>query len=207
MVGWDHLFNGHGFEKPPGDSEGQDGLECYSPWGFKGLDTTELLNWVTENFPSLNKNAYLNIMKFYFLIYCCSVTKSYLTPCDPRIAVHRLSYSPLSPRICSDSCPLSWWCHPTISSSASPTSFCLQSFPTSGSLPMSQLFPSDGQGIGVSATVLPKNIQGWFPLGWTGWISLKSKGLSRVFSAPQFGSINSLALSFPHHPALTSIHD
>ena len=81
-------------------------------------------------------------------------------------------------------CPLSWWCHPTISSSVVPFSSYPQSFPASGSFPMSQLFASGGQSIGVSASasVLPINIQDWSPLGWTGWISLQSKGLSRVFS-------------------------
>ena len=76
------------------------------------------------------------------------------------------------------------WCHPTISSSVVPFSSCLQSVPASGSFPMSQLFASGGQSIGVSAStsVLPMNIQDWFPLGWTGWISLQSKGLSRAFS-------------------------
>ena len=83
-----------------------------------------------------------------------------------------------------NSCPLSQECHPTISSSVIPFSFCLQSFPASGSFQMSQLFTSGGPSIGVSASasVLPMNIQNWFPLGWTGWISLQSKGLSRVFS-------------------------
>ena len=87
-------------------------------------------------------------------------------------------------RACSNSCPLSRWCHPIISSSVVPSSSCLQSFPASGSFPMSQFFTSGGQSIGVSAlaSVLPMNIQDWFPLGWTGWISLQSKGLSRVFS-------------------------
>ena len=81
-------------------------------------------------------------------------------------------------------CPLSWWCHLTISSSVVPFSSCPQSFLASGSFPMSQLFASGGQSIGVSASasVLPINIQDWSPLGWTGWISLQSKGLSRVFS-------------------------
>ena len=89
-----------------------------------------------------------------------------------------------TPGVYSNACPLSWWCHPTISSSVVPFSSRLQSFPTSGSFPMSQLFVSGGQIIGVSAStsVLPMNIQDWFPLGWTGWISLQSKGLSRVFS-------------------------
>ena len=89
-----------------------------------------------------------------------------------------------TPRIYSNSCPLSRWCHPTISSSVVPFFSCLQSFPASGSFQMSQLFTSGGQSIGVtaSASVLPVNIQNWFPLGWTGWISLLSKGFSRVFS-------------------------
>ena len=89
-----------------------------------------------------------------------------------------------TPRACSNSCPLNRWCHPTISSSVVPFSSCFQSCPASGSFTMSQLFASGGQRIGVSAStlVLPMNIQDWFPLGWTGWISLLSKGLSRVFS-------------------------
>ena len=103
-------------------------------------------------------------------------------------ATHRLQHtrppcpSP-SPRVYSNSCPLSWWCHPTISSSVIPFSSCLQSWPVSESFQMSQLFASGGQSIGVSAstTVLPMNIQDWFPLRWTGWI-LQFKGLSRVFS-------------------------
>ena len=90
----------------------------------------------------------------------------------------------LSPtrRTYSNSCPLSWWCHPTISFSIVPFSSGLQSFPAWGSFPMSWLFPSGGQSLGTSASVLPMNIQDWFPLGLTGWISLHSKGLSRVFS-------------------------
>ena len=88
------------------------------------------------------------------------------------------------PRSCSNSCPLSQWCHPTISSSVIPFSSRLQSFPASGSFQMSQFFTSGGQRIGVSASasVLPMISQDWFPLGWTGWISLLSMGLSRTFS-------------------------
>ena len=100
---------------------------------------------------------------------------------------HRLQHVKLpcrssTPGACSNSCPLSWWCHPTISSSIIPFPSCLQSFPASGFFPMSQLFASDGQSIGAStsASVLPMNIQDWSPLGWTGLISLQSKGLSRV---------------------------
>ena len=89
-----------------------------------------------------------------------------------------------TPRVYSNSYPLSRWCHPTIASSVIPFSSCLQSFPASGSFPMSLIFTSGGQSIGVSAStsVLPMNTQGWSPLGWTGWISLQSKGLSTVFS-------------------------
>ena len=89
-----------------------------------------------------------------------------------------------APGVYSNSCPLSRWCHPTISSSVVPFSLCLQSFPGSGSFQMSQFFATGGQNIRVSpsASVLPMNIQDWFPLGWTGSISLLSKGLSRVFS-------------------------
>ena len=87
-----------------------------------------------------------------------------------------------TPRACSNSCPWSQWCHPTSSFSVIPFSSCLQSFPTSGSFPMTHFFASGGQSIGASASVLPMNIQDWFPLGLTGWISFQSKGLSRVFS-------------------------
>ena len=89
-----------------------------------------------------------------------------------------------TPGACSNSCPLRRWCHPTISSFVVPFSFCPQSFPASGFFPMSQLFTSSGQSIegSASASMLAMNIQDWFPLGWTAWISLQSKGLSRVFS-------------------------
>ena len=113
-----------------------------------------------------------------------------------------------TPRVYSNSCPVSQWCHPTIASSVIPFSSCLQSFPPSGSLQMSKLFASGGQSIGVSASasVLPMDIQDWFPLGWTSWISLHSKGLSRVFSNT-IKSINSSVVSFLYSPTLTSIHD
>ena len=107
----------------------------------------------------------------------------------PTLRPHGLQHSRLAcpsptPGACSNSCPSSQWIHPTISSSVVPFSSHFQSFPASGSFPMSQFFASGGQSIGVSASasVLPKNIQDWFPLGWNGWISLQSKGLSRAFS-------------------------
>ena len=89
-----------------------------------------------------------------------------------------------TPGVHSDSCPSSRWCHPAISSSVVPFSSCPQSLPASESFPMSQLFAWGGQstGVSLSASFLPKNTQGWSPLWWTGWISLQSKGLSRVFS-------------------------
>ena len=103
---------------------------------------------------------------------------------------HELQHSRLpcpstTPRVHPNPCPLSQWCHPTISSSVIPFSSCPQSFPVSGSFPMSQLFASGGQSIGISSStsVHPMNTQDWSPLGWTGWISLQSKGLSRVFSS------------------------
>ena len=96
-----------------------------------------------------------------------------------KIRLHCLS---LSPRVCSNSCPLSQWCYLTISSSAA-LFFCLQAFAASGSFPMSWLFTSGGQHIGASASILPMNIQGEFPLGLTGFIILQSKRLSRIFSS------------------------
>ena len=102
---------------------------------------------------------------------------------------HGLQHSGLScpsptPGVYSNWCPLSWWCHPAISSSVVPFSSCPQSLPASGSIPMNQLFAWGGQSIGVSASasVLPVNTQDWSPLRWTDWVSLQSKGLSRVFS-------------------------
>ena len=113
-------------------------------------------------------------------------------------------------RVYSEPCPLSWWFHPTISSSVITFFFCPQSFPASGSFQMSQLFASGGQSTGVSASasVLPMNTQDWSPLVWTGWISLQSKGLSRVFSNTTVKSINSSVLSFLivqlSHPYMTT---
>ena len=114
-----------------------------------------------------------------------------------------------TPRACSNSCPLSRWCHPTVSSSVIPFSSCLQSFPASGSFPMSQLFPLGGQIIeaSVSASVLPMNIQGWFPLGLTGLISYSPRDSQESSPTPHFKSINSSALSFLYNPTFKSIHD
>ena len=116
---------------------------------------------------------------------------------------------PMTPRVHPNPCPLSQWCHPTISSSIIPFSSCPHSFPTSGSFQMSHHFTSGGQSIGVSASasVLPMNIQDWSPLGWTGWISLLSKGLSRVFSNTIVQKHQFFGLQLFYSPTLTSIHD
>ena len=114
--------------------------------------------------------------------FTCSILSSSLCPHGLQHA--RLPCPSLIPGACSNSCPQSRWCHPAISSSGIPFSSCPQSFPASGSFQVSQFFASGGQSTGVSASasVLPMNTQDWFPLGRTGWISLQSKGLSRVFS-------------------------
>ena len=121
-----------------------------------------------------------------------------------------------TPRVCPNTCPSSWWCHPTILSSVVPLSSYLQSFPVSRSFPLSQFFAkeleakeSGGQSIGVSASasVLPMNTQNWFPLEFTGLISCSPRDSQESSPTPQFKSINSSVLSFLYSPTLTSIHD
>ena len=129
----------------------------------------------------------MNFLRFFHLIMPFqfnSVAQSCPT-LQPHESQHSRPPCPSpTPRVHSNSCPSSRWCHPTISSSVVPFSFCPQSLPASESFPMSWLFTWGGQSIGVSASasVLAMNIQDWSPLEWTGWISLQSKGLSRVFS-------------------------
>ena len=137
----------------------------------------------------------------------CSVVSDSLWPHG--LQHFRLPCSSQTPGTCSNSCPSSWWCHPTtISSPVIPFSSRLQSFPALGSFPMSQFFTSGGQSIGISASasVLPRKIQDWFPLGLIGSTSLQSKGLLRVLSNTTV-CINSSMLSFLYSPSLTSIHD
>ena len=135
-----------------------------------------------------------------------SVVSDSLQPHEPQLS--RPPCPAPTPGVYPNSCPLNRWCHPTISSSVIPFSSCLQSFPTSGFFQMSQFFTSRGQSIGVSAStsVLPMNTQDRSPLGWTGWISLQSKGLSRVFSNTTVQK-HQLVLSFLYSLTLTSIHD
>ena len=149
-----------------------------------------LVGWRTGNWIRLNNDLVMKseINNVNVTIQFSSVAQSCLTLCDPMDWMQARPPCPSpSPGVYSDSYPLSQWCRPTISSSAVPFS-CLQSFPVSGSFPMSQLFASAGQSIGdsASASFLPMNIQDWFPLGWTGWSSLQSKKLLRVFSNTTF---------------------
>ena len=147
---------------------------CFSFYSteYRALFFTSTSSWL------LKLGKFLT--QFSLVQFSRSVVSDFLRP-------HRLQHarppcpSP-TPGAYSNSCPLSQWCHPTISSSVIPFSSCLQSFSASGSFQMSQFFTAGSQSIGVSASVLPMNIQDWFPLRWTGWISLQSKGLSRVFS-------------------------
>ena len=148
-------------------------------------------NWRTGTVMDLskgtqkeNRNRFLNMLFLRFSVQFSSVAQSYLT-LQPHGLQHARPPCPSpTPRIYPNLCPLSRWCHPTISSSVIPFSSSLQSFPASGSFPRTQFFASGGQNIRVSASisVLPVNIQDWSALGWTGWISLQSKGLSKVFS-------------------------
>ena len=133
-------------------------------------------------FVSLHfKNVYLKLI-FSSVQFSCSVVSDSLQPLELQ---HTRPPCPSpTPRVHQNSCASSWWCHPAISSSVIPFSSCPQPLPASKSFPMSQLFAWGGPSIGVSASasVLPMNILDWFPLRWTGWISLQSKGLARVFS-------------------------
>ena len=120
------------------------------------------------------------IISYFSVQFSRSVVSDSLQPHGLQYA--RLPHLSPTPGAYSNSYSLSWWCHPTISSSVVPFSSCLQSLPASGSFPISQFFTSSGQSIGASASDLPINSQDWFPLGWTGWFSLLYKGFSRVFS-------------------------
>ena len=132
--------------------------------------------------PYLQEKLHKSISEWVSSVqFCHSVLSDSLRPHELQHATPPCP-SP-TPGVHTNPCPSSWWCHPTISSSVIPFSSCPQFFPASGSFPMSQLFALGGQSIGVlaSTSVLPKNTQDWSPLGWTGWISLQSRGLSRVF--------------------------
>ena len=162
---------------------------CF-PWKLPGniseVDKRPLVHILPQisHFSSQKTKNYLTFSLpshiILFLLFSCSVVSNSLWPHGLQHA--RLPCPSPTPGVCSNSCPLSQWCHPTISSSVIPLSSYPQSFPASGSFPMSWLFASGGQSIGASASVLPMNIQGWFSFGLTGLISLLSKELSRAFS-------------------------
>ena len=132
--------------------------------------------WIDKEHVSVGGGLCLNYWWFSSVQFSRSIVSNSLQPHKPKHS--RPPYPSPTARVYPNACPLSPWCHPTISSSVVPFSSCLQSFPASGSFQMSQFF-----GVSVSASVLPMNIQDWFPLGLTGWISLQSKGLSRIFSS------------------------
>ena len=153
-------------------------LSSPSPPAFNLSQHQGLFQWVSS-LHQVAKVLALNIL-------CCAVLSHSVV--SNSLQPHGLQHARLpcpspNPGACLDSCS-SQWCHPTVSSSVIPFSSCLQFFTASGSFPKSQLFTPGGQSTGVSASpsVLPMNSQDWFPLGWTGWISLQSKGLSRIFS-------------------------
>ena len=149
---------------------------------------------------SIYRNLFLRILPLIKeMIYCCccSITQSLFNNSNS-LWPHGLQHTRLpcpspSPGVCSDSCPLSQWCHPITSSSVTPFSSCPKSFPASGPFPMSQLFTSGGHSTGVSALalVLPLNIQGWFPLGLAGFSPCCPRDSQESFPAPQFESVNS----------------
>ena len=125
----------------------------------------------------------------------------------PWTTAHQGPLSSTISRICSNSCPLSWWYYLTISSSDDPISCCPQSFLISGSFPMSRLLSSSGQSIGASVSVLPMNMQGWFPLGWLVWSPCCPRASQESSQVPQFKRINSLVLRLLYGPNLSSVHD
>ena len=144
--------------------------------------------WTCESFPLICVSIFTPV-SYCFDHYVVVLVQFSLSVMSDSLWPHGLQHvrppcPSLTPKACSDSCPLSQWYHPITSSSVFPFSSCLQSFLASGSFQMSQFFASGSQSIGVSASasVLPMNIQDWFPLAWTAWISSQSKGLSRVFS-------------------------
>ena len=149
---------------------------------------------------------YSRSLLIYFIYRrCCSVTQSCLALCDPiNCSTPGFPRPSPSPGACSNLCPLSWWCHPSICSSVILFCSCLQSFPPSGSSPVSRPLASGGQTVGGSTSVslLPMNIQDWVPLGWTGWIPCNPRDSQESSPTPQFKHINSLALSFLYSPTL-----
>ena len=168
----------------------------YSPRGGKESDMTEQLTLLVSHQTSDNSDSKFSSVQ----------SLSHVWLCDP---MYRLPCPSPTCEVCLNPCQLSWWCHPTISSSVIPLSSCPQSFSTSGSFPMSQFFTWGGQSTGASASasVLPMNTQDWFPLGGLVWSSYSLRDSQESFPTPEFKSNNSLVFSFLYVPTLESIHD
>ena len=160
----------------------------------------------TKSPETVNRGKWNHLWSTFLVVVQSLLMSNSLWPHIPQQA--RLPCPSLSPRVCSNSCPLSQWYYLTISSCVSPLSSCLQPFPASGSFPMSQLFTSGGQSIGtsVSASVLQVTIQGWFPLGLTGSISFPSKGISQVFYSTTIQKNQFFGAQTPLW-SITSLHD
>ena len=162
--------------------------EQLSLWMRRWIKSGIFLHWISFSIKrERHSDTYYDMCETWgyytnLIQFSCAVMSNSLQHHEPQHA--RPPCPSPTPGVYSNSCPSSQWCHPTLSSSVLPFCSCLQSLPASGSFPMSQLFASGGQSIGASASesVIPMNNQDWSPLGWTGWISLQSKGLSRVFS-------------------------
>ena len=187
---------------------------CIGSYGHSNLarKTNKSPNWKRRRktvtvcgwHGTLHRKILRCFKKYFVIVFKYSVMPDFLWPSGLQNA--RLPCPTVSPGVCSNSCPLSQSCHPAISFYVAPFS-CSQSFPTLESFPMSQLSASGGQIIGASASVLPINIQGWFPLGLTGLISLLSKGLSRVFSSTTVWKHQFFSAHPSYGSTLTSVHD
>ena len=201
-------------------------MSCYTNWCTTSSVTLlchnmEILISIISNFPYNFGSLQFQILWFQLkwfwrylpkamlssVQFSCSIVSDSLWPHE--LLQARPPCPSPTPGVHPNPCPLSRWCHSTISSSIVPFSSCPQSFSASRSFPMIQLFASGGQSIRVSAStsVLPMHNQDWSPLGWTGWISLQSKGLSRVFPNTTVQKHHSSVLSFLYSPTLTSTHD
>ena len=179
---------------------------CYCPLPFEKVQSRQV-NLRKKGSRSIFAQYCLDYYIFmYVVVQSLSHVRLFATP---RTVARKASLCITISRVCSNSCPLSWWCCPTISSSVIPFSSCLQSFPALGFFPMSQFFASGGQSIGASASasVLPMTIQGWFPWGLTGLISLHAEGLSKVFSNTTVWKHQFFSTQPSCGPTLTSVHD
>ena len=186
-----------------------DPMDCSLTFSVHGIFQTRILGWVAI-FSSTGSSqprdgTWVSHIVGRLVQFSRSVVSDSLRPHGLQHA--RLPCPSPTPRACSNSCPSSQWWHPTILSSIIPFSSCLQSFPVSGSFPMSQFFTAGGQSLEASASVLPMNIQDWFPLGLTVWTPYSPRDSQESSPAIQFKSINSSVLSHLYSSTLTFIYD